>query len=82
MNRSTVAGLIEASESLYSSSMVRDKVTVGEFAALISSRAKLVRKRGGTVDEVQTITLLLKGLLPEFKTFKDLDVICRVIFVS
>ena len=72
MNRSTVAGLIEASESLYSSSMVRDKVTVGEFAALISSRAKLVRKRGGTVDEVQTITLLLKGLLPEFKTFKDL----------
>jgi hypothetical protein len=72
LNRSTIAGLIEANEALYTSSMAKDKVTVGEFAAVISARAKLVRKRGAVADEAQMITLLIKGLLPEFKTFKDL----------
>ena len=62
---------MEAKTKFINSSMVADKVTVGEFSAIISQRAKLVRKRGGTADQVEMITLLLNGLLPEFKTFKN-----------
>ena len=71
LNRTTVGGFIEASAKLYESSMSKDKLTAGEFAAKIAERAKLVRKRGGNVDDKTMVFLLLKGLLPEFKHFKE-----------
>ena len=72
LNRSTMAGLIEASQKFVNSSMASDKLSVGEFSAIISQRAKLVRKRGGVAPETQMVTLLLNGLLPEFKPFKTI----------
>ena len=71
-NRQTTAGFIASQKAFTSSSMAQDHVDLCQFIALIAGRAKRVRSLGGTVSEKEKISVLLGGLLPEFKAQKTL----------
>ena len=70
--RDTAAGAVDASSAFTTSSMMKDHVSISEFVALVSKRAKKVIKSGGSANEVDKLSTLLKGLLPEFKEVKTI----------
>ena len=61
-------------KALNDSSMYKDHVTLEEYAALITRRAKAYREVGGNPSEAELVSLLLNGLLKEFDMKKT--VIC------
>ena len=69
-NRQTTAGFIDAQVKFTSSGMHADHADLGQFISLVASRAKRVTSLGGTISEAEKITVLLTGLLPEFKSEK------------
>jgi hypothetical protein len=71
-NRKTTAGFVAASRAFSNSSMQVDHVDLCEFIALVASRAKRVRSLGGKAAEAEKISVLLGGLLPEFKAQKTI----------
>jgi hypothetical protein len=71
-NRDTTAGFITAQAAFTSSRMELDHADLPQFVALVSRRAKRVIALGGAVTEKQKVSVLLKGLLSEFKVIKTL----------
>ena len=46
--------------------------TIVSFISHVSRGARVVRESGGQADETAEVSILLKGLLPEFKQIKTL----------
>ena len=69
-HRNTTLGFSKANLDFHSASMQREDVDITGFKALISRRAKRLVAIGGHAGEKEKISVLLSGLLPEFKDVK------------
>ena len=68
----TIAGLQGAYVNFFTSTMATSGTTIVSWVSHVSRGARIVRKSGGQADETAEVSILLKGLLPEFKQIKTL----------
>jgi hypothetical protein len=68
----TAAGLAGAYTNLFTSTMASSGTTIIAWVAHVSRAAKIVRESGGQADEKAELSVLLQGLLPEFKAIQTL----------
>jgi hypothetical protein len=69
-NPKTTSGKSEQYQSFFGSSMASSHTNIVEWVALVTRSAKDLISVGGQVDESAQISVLLSGLLPEFKDIK------------
>jgi hypothetical protein len=69
-HRNTTSGYHRATQNFYDCTMEKEAVHITGFAALIAQRARHFEAQGGQPGEKDKITVLLGGLLPEFKDCK------------
>jgi len=68
----TIAGLQTAYVDFFTSTMGSTGTTIVSFISHVSRGARVVRESGGQADETAEVSILLKGLLPEFKPVKTI----------
>jgi hypothetical protein len=68
----TIAGLQGAYVNFFTSTMATSGTTIVSWVSHVSRGARIVRESGGQADETAEVSILLKGLLPEFKQIKTL----------
>jgi hypothetical protein len=68
----TTAGLQGAYVTFFTSTMSTTGTTIVEWVSTVSRNAKVVRDSGGQADETAELSVLLKGLLPEFKGIRTM----------
>ena len=68
----TIAGQQVAYTNFFNSTQATTNTTIVPWIAHVSRTAKLVRESGGKADEQAELTVLFKGLLPEFATIKTI----------
>jgi hypothetical protein len=68
----TTAGLQGAYVNFFTTTMSTSGTTIVEWVSTVSRNAKVVRDSGGQADETAEISVLLKGLLPEFKGIRTM----------
>jgi hypothetical protein len=66
----TTAGLQNAYITFFTTTMAISGNTIVEWVATVSRNAKIVRDSGGSADTTAEISVLLKGLLPEFESMR------------
>ena len=69
-HRTTTAGFQQASLNFNGLSMEKEDVNISEFIAEVSKRAKRLARLNGTAGDIEKVSVLLSGLLPEFRDIK------------
>ena len=66
----TTAGLQNAYITFFTTTMAISGNTIVEWVATVSRNAKIVWDSGGSADVTAELSVLLKGLLPEFESMR------------
>lgn len=66
-HRRTQTGRIEANNAFYSATMATTDTNIVQWLALVPRRAQILIRAGGTADDAAILSVMLGGLLPEFK---------------
>ena len=71
-HRSTHAGKGQATLAFYGATMANTNTNIIEWIALVPKKGRLLKRAGGMADEGSNLTILLGGLLDEFKPIKTI----------
>lgn len=71
-HRSTHAGKGQATLAFYGATMANTDTNIVEWIALVPKRGRLLIRAGGMADNGSNLTILLGGLLDEFKPIKTI----------
>ena len=66
-HRSTAAGRHEVTCNFYNATMANTNSNIIEWLAMVPRRGKLLELVGGRADDGDRVSVLIGGLLPEFK---------------